>query len=181
VNFSLMFPYVPFCPVHMPSESSFKKHCETVREALKTFTTIRSVKAPNLVITAINDLIDATLALSPFTSFFLSHDLFQELPPTVYTVLCNFASENPSVVMPPTMDQLAALRNRVRGSFAQSLKPGKFPCLILKFVYPFLITSFLLEVVVPTAPRADSKSKKTKTATVRLFLFFLFVFHLGFS
>jgi hypothetical protein len=45
----------------MPSESSLKKQAEVVREALKTFHTIRALNSPGLIKTAIQELIDATV------------------------------------------------------------------------------------------------------------------------
>ena len=71
----------------MPSESSFKKHTEAVREALKTFITVHYLKAPGIVRSAFFDLLDATLELHPFVPFFGTHELFHDLPSAVYNML----------------------------------------------------------------------------------------------
>jgi hypothetical protein len=56
--------------VSMPSEASFIKQAELAREALKNFTTVSGlVNAPNIVRPALNDVVQATVCLSPF--FFL--------------------------------------------------------------------------------------------------------------
>lgn len=104
----------------MPSESSFKKHAEAVRDALKNFSTIRNLKAPALINTAVVELIDSTIAFNPFIPFFMSHDLFQELVPAVFNVLNDFATDNPAFMMPKSMDKVSVLNNRVRGSFTQT-------------------------------------------------------------
>lgn len=103
----------------MPSESSFKKQIELIRESLKNFSAVRNLKAPVLVKAAINDLIDATIALNPYIPYFLSHDLFQELVPAAYTSLTKFAADYPDFLMPKSMEKVAGLKGRVDGSFAQ--------------------------------------------------------------
>jgi hypothetical protein len=103
----------------MPSESSFKRHVELVRETLKNFLAVRALKAPTLVKAAILELVDVTVALNPFIPFFINNDLCQEMPTVVLKALNDFASDNPSYLMPKSLDKVVALNARVRGSLAQ--------------------------------------------------------------
>lgn len=105
----------------MPSESSYKKHIEIAREALKNFTIVRNLKAPIIVKAAVDDLIDATIALYPFIPFFLTHAHFQEFVPAAFNALNNFSNDNVSFVMPLSMDRVFTLNNRVRGSLTQTI------------------------------------------------------------
>lgn len=110
----------------MPAESTFKKHAQSIRDALTNFSTVRALKAPALIKTAVLDLIDATIALNPYIPFFLNHALFQELPPAVFTVLSDFAKENPDFAMPKSLDKVSALNDRVQNSITQVIsKKGK--------------------------------------------------------
>jgi hypothetical protein len=122
----------------MPSESSFKKHAEIARDALKNFTTVRVLNAPTIVKTAVFDLIDAVIAFYPFIPFFLTHDLFRELAPTIFNVLNDFAKDNPSFVMPKTMDKVASLNERVQSS----INPKRGMSLLF-FIFLLLINFFV--------------------------------------
>jgi hypothetical protein len=104
----------------MPSESSFKRHAELVRETLKNFFAVRSLKAPTLVKAAVLELIDVTVALNPFVPFFTNHDLLQELPLAVINALNDFASDNSSFPMPKSLDKVVALNTRIRSALAQA-------------------------------------------------------------
>lgn len=152
----------------MPSESSFKKQVESIRESLKNFLVVRTFKNPVLVKAAINDLIDTTVVLNHFTTYFLSHDLFQELPPAVFSALADFSAENPDFIMPKAMDKISALNDRVSGSFANviSQKSSYLPLFFLLLLH-LLVNSSFLPAIVPSAPRADSKPKKSKVPSVR--------------
>lgn len=108
----------------MPSESSFRKHAEAARDALTNFTTVRSLKAPIIVRTAVFDLIDAIIAFQPFIPFFITHELFQEISTSAFNILSGFAKENPSFVMPTTMDKVVAINDRVQASLTS--KKGNF-------------------------------------------------------
>ena len=159
----------------MPSESSFKKQTELVREALKNFMTVRALKAPRIVKTAVFDLVNATIALNPFIPFFLSHDLFQELVPAIFAVLNDFMTNNSSFVMPKLMDKIAILNNRVCGSLTQNIKKG----MNIHFFYSFLFCLCLflssVDVVPPPTPHADSKATKVKTGAVHPTFYFCFI------
>ena len=156
----------------MPSESSFKKQSELVREALKTFTTVRSLKAPGIVRSALFDLIDTTLELHPFVPFFGAHELLHELPSAVYNALNDFASDNPSFLMPKSMDRLVLLKNRVQDS--SSFNKGMILCFFC--IFP-LFTFFLKVLSRLLLPKPISKVKSLRLLRFVLFSLFLRFIH----
>ena len=124
----------PLSITTMPSESSFKKQADATSEALKTFTAIQNSKSIVIVKAAINELIDTTTGFNNFLPFFLSHPLFQEIPPAVFNVLEDFSNRNPKFDMPSSIAKVAGLDARVKDSMAIKNKKGMFP----PFIYiPF--------------------------------------------
>ena len=98
----------------MPSENAFKKQAEAASEALKAFVAVQNLKSTIIVKAAMTELVDATVGFNAFIPFFVSHALFQEIPPTVHTVLEKFSIENPSFDMPPGIAKIAGLNARAR-------------------------------------------------------------------
>jgi hypothetical protein len=153
--------FMPFVPVlnitAMPSEASFKKQAELAREALTNFNTIRQLKAPGLIKTALLELVETTVrllllsfilrlthiskvAFNNFVPFFVSHVLFQEIPPAVHTAIEDFVSKNPDFEMPPLTHKIAGLDARVKDSLVNqnSRKGSVFP-LIHILLFEFLL------------------------------------------
>ena len=124
-----------------------QKHMELICDALKNFATIKSFNSPGLVKTAIDNLITMTIALNPFIPFFLSHDLFQELPPAVFNCLTDFTNENPSFVMPKSMHKVAMLNNCMKGSLSQTLTKKSMSFSLFAF-WVFIIL-FLKQMLSP--------------------------------
>jgi hypothetical protein len=102
----------------MPSESAFKKQADAASDALKTFTAVRDSKSLIIVKAAIAELIDATVGFNNFVPFFVSHALFQEIPPAVFNVLEEFSNKNPKFDMPSAFAKVAGLDARVKDSIA---------------------------------------------------------------
>jgi hypothetical protein len=128
-------PIVPANISVMPSETAFKKQAELAREALTNFNTIRQLKAPGLIKTALSELVEATVCSIPFifyfdansfskasfnnfVPYFVSHVLFQEIPPAVHIAIEDFISKNPDVEMPPLTHKIAGLNARVKDFLA---------------------------------------------------------------
>ena len=111
----------------MPSESSFKRQADLAREALKSFSAVKSIKSPIIVNAALKDLLDNTVAFNNFVPYFVSHALFQELVPAVHTVINEFSTQNPSFDMPPSAIKVSGLLARVKDSMGLSnSKKGVF-------------------------------------------------------
>ena len=108
----------------MPSESSFKHQAELARTALQNFHAIRQLDAPALIKSAIEELVVATADFQNFVPFFMSHALFLEIPPLVYSALEDFFSKNPNVDKPLLYGQLAGLNARVKDTLSTSAKKG---------------------------------------------------------
>lgn len=117
----------------MPSESSFKKQAEIAQDALKNFTAVQSFKSPVVIKAALDELVTSTVAFNSFIPFFLSHPLFQEIPPAVFHVLEKFMHKNPNFDMPSDYAKIVGLDTRIRESLTQqtSLKKG----LSLSFIF----------------------------------------------
>lgn len=144
----------------MPAESTFKKHAELVRDALKNFMTVKSLNSPSLVKTVVSELIDATIAFNPYIPFFLNHALFQELPPAVFNTLNDFAAENPSFVMPKSFDKVSVLNDRVQGSITHAISSKKSESRF-SYVLFFVFLFFFLQVPLSLLRRVlTSKLKK---------------------
>jgi len=110
----------------MPSESSFKKQAEIAQDALKNFTAVQFLKSPVVIKAALNELIDATVAFNSFMSFFISHPLFQEIPPAVFHVIEKFMHKNPNFDMPSDYAKIVSLDTRIRDYLTKpsSVKKG---------------------------------------------------------
>ena len=133
----------------MPSENAFKKQAELASEALKAFVAVQNLKSTVIVKAAMTELIDATVGFNTFVPFFVSHPLFQEIPPAVNTVLEKFSIKNPNFDMPPGIAKIAGLDARVRDTMTkkgQSLYPLFFPRFLLTLSQTFL------SLLVPTKP-----------------------------
>lgn len=102
----------------MPSENSFKRQADAASDALKVFVSVQNSKSTAVVKAAMTELIDATIGFNNFVPFFVSHSLFQEIPPAVHTVLEKFSKKNPSFDMPASIAKVAGLDARVRDSMA---------------------------------------------------------------
>lgn len=124
----------------MPSESSFKKHVDAAREALKNFNTVKTFKSSVVTRAAMVELIDVTVAFNHYVPFFLKEPAFQEIPTAVYSVLEEYSSSNPSFVMPTLYSKVAALDARVKDFVLKGTK-GTLP-LVLVFILLTLFSSF---------------------------------------
>lgn len=116
--------------VKVPSEPAFKKQAETAQDALKNFTAVQSFKSTAVVKAALNDLVDSTVAFNHFAPSFVSHPLFQEIPPAVFHVLEKFIHKNPNFDMPPDYAKVVGLDARVRDFLT---KKGMFYLSFSKF------------------------------------------------
>src|SRR5277367_5290977 len=156
----------------MPSESAFKKQADIAGDALKTFTAVRDSKSLIIIRAAISELIDATVAFNNYVPFFVSHPLFQEIPPAVFTVLEDFSKKNPKFDMPSTFINVAGLDARAKDSIAAANKKGmsQFYAIFLSFIFLFSESATSLSVV-----RADKVGviKKSRTSSVSLYFYFI--------
>jgi hypothetical protein len=109
----------------MPSESAFKQQATLARSALKNFQAISQLDAPGPTKTAFYDLVNATVDFNRFVPFFVSHALFQEIPPLVHTTLEDFLAKNPNFERPSTYSKIAGLNARVQDSAQTSAKKGE--------------------------------------------------------
>lgn len=153
-----------------PPDSAFLKQAELAQAALKTFTTVQFVKSTAVVKAAIAELVDSTVLFNSYVPGFVSHPLFQEIPPSVFHVLEKFFHKHPNFDVPINYAKIAGLDARVRDSLNQppSFKNGM--CLY-SFLPSFPSHPFLFsDLVAPTGPRAD-KGKKNKTTVRPLYLF----------
>ena len=98
----------------MPSKNAFKKQAEAASEALKAFVAVQNLKSTIIVKAAMTELVDATVGFNAFVPFFVSHVLFQEIPPVVHAVLEKLSIKNPSFDMPPGIAKIAGLDACVR-------------------------------------------------------------------
>ena len=98
----------------MPSENAFKKQAEAASEALKAFVAVQNLKSTIIIKAAMTELINATVGFNAFVPFFVSHALFQEIPPAVHTVLEKFSIKNSSFDMLPGIAKIAGLDARAR-------------------------------------------------------------------
>ena len=114
-------------PNAMPSDNVFKQHADSVRAALKTFTTISQLDAPGPVKTAFDELVNVTADFNKFMPSFTSHPLFQELPPLVHTALEDFLAKHASFEKPANYSKIAGLNARALDSAQISAKRGMFP------------------------------------------------------
>ena len=136
----------------MPSENAFKDQAEIASNALKTFVAVQHSASTFIVKAAVNELIDATIAFNNFVPFFVSHPLFQEIPPAVFNTLEQFANKHPNFEMPSTIARVAGLDARVKNSMSLSSAKKGMPSPFL--LLPLLI-HFLSDSVFPAGPRAD--------------------------
>ena len=130
-------PLEPTSSSVMPSENSFKQHIALVRAALKTFNTICQLDAPGPVKTAFDELVNVTADLNKFVPFFVSHSLFQELPPLVHAALEDFLTTRPSFDKPLNFSKIAGLNARAQDSVHISARRGKY---LLSFESLFSLT-----------------------------------------
>jgi hypothetical protein len=137
----------------MPSENSFKQHAEVARSALKTFNAIRQLDAPGPVKTALNELVTATVDFNNYVPFFLSHALFQELPPLVHSTLEDFFSKNPNVEKPPLYAKIAGLNARIKDSLQTPAKKGESS-------FSFDLDSFLYSSALSSCHRRSQRSPR---------------------
>lgn len=144
----------PLNIINMPSESSFKKQAELAQDALKNFTAVQSLKSTALIKAAIDDLIDSTVAFNHFVPFFVSHPLFQEIPPAVLHVLEKYIHKNPNFDMPSDYAKVVGLDARVRDSLSQPAPNKK-------------------DAVSSTVSRAEKNKKGKLAVCCRSFLFIL--------
>ena len=155
----------------MPSENAFKKQAEAASDALKTFTAIRDSKSLIIVKAAIAELIDATIRFNNYVPFFVSHPLFQEIPPAVFNVLEEFSNKNPKFNMPSSFAKVVGLDARVKDSIAVAAsKKGMtfFSMLSLSYIS-------LSEAAAPSAGARGNKGasgvmRKPKNSQVSLLL-----------
>jgi hypothetical protein len=142
-------------PTHiMPSENAFKKQAELASDALKAFVSVQHVKSTVIIKAAMVDLIDATVAFNTFVPFFVSHALFQEIPPAVHAVLEKFSIKNPTFEMQPGIAKIAGLAARARDALT---KKGRHH-------YSLLLISL---TCLPDAPVASRADKPTGTGFMR--------------
>lgn len=130
--------------IKMPSESSFKRQADLASDALKTFSAVQSSKSAMVVKAAVIELIEATIAFNDYLPFFLSHSLFQEIPPAVFNALDHFATKNPKFEMPSTIARVAGLDARVKDSL-KNPKKGMFSF----FSSFFLLLTLLSQMLYP--------------------------------
>lgn len=145
----------------MPSDSAFKKQAEIAREALTTFNTIRTLNAPGPIKTALEELVTATvrfffnfstvwkiinwfslsqIAFNNFVPFFVTHPLFQEIPPAVHLAIEDFIAKHPGFDMPASTPRIAGLDARVKDSLVSPAKKGL--SLSLSFSLVLILFSF---------------------------------------
>ena len=148
----------------MPSESSFKRQAELAQDALKMFTTVRSMKSTPVIMAAITELIDATVGFNNFVPFFVSFPLFQEIPSAVLKALDDFVKVNPDFHMPSGMAKIASLDARARDAAAPPRKG-------MVIIFPCLLLFFLFLETVSSAPRVDKRSKTTVCPCLHLFIY----------
>ena len=110
----------------MPSENTFKQHVELTRTALKTFTAIRQLDAPGPIKTAFDELVVLTADFTNFVPFFVTHPLFIELPPLVFSAFEDFLCKNPAFEKPAAYAKVVALNARIKES-ASAAKKGESP------------------------------------------------------
>jgi hypothetical protein len=100
--------------VKAPSKLAFKKQAKLAQDALKNFTAVQSFKLTAVVKAALDDLVNSTVAFNHFAPSFVSHALFQEIPPAVFHVLEKFIHKNLNFNMPSDYAKIVGLDARVR-------------------------------------------------------------------
>lgn len=144
----------------MPSENSFKKQADAASDALKTFVSVQNSKSTAVIKAAMAELIDATVDFNNFVPFFVSHSLFQEIPPAVHIVLEKFSKKNPSFEMPSSVAKVAGLDARVRDSMAAT-KRGSSLC-----SFSFILFRSLPMSDAATVHADKGNSRKPKNSSV---------------
>jgi len=161
--------------IAMPSETAFKQHADSVRSALKTFTTISQLDAPGPVKTAFDELVNVTADFNKFMPTFTSHLLFQEIPPLVHNALEEFLSKHSAFDKPANYSKVAGLNARALDSLHISARRGTFSTV---FHLSLLIHLFLLSAAISAAnlrPEKKSKAKATAPVSPRIFLSYFFM------
>jgi hypothetical protein len=102
------------------------------------------------------------VAFNNFTRF-LSHTLFQEIPPAVHQAVDDFANKNPKFDIPPSFKRVTGLLARIDDhiSAAASAKKGMFsPFACFIWSVADLFNSFLqLPPLLPTSVRLKTRRR----------------------
>jgi hypothetical protein len=144
-------------------ELAFKKQAELAHEALQAFNVIPplAASAAGPVKTALSEVVTAMVcpfscsspylklkfhfgwqvAFSGFTSNYLQHSLFQELPQAVQLAIEDFSSKNPDFELPAQTFQVSGLATRAKNAALHSspAKKGVFS----PFLYSSRSNSFI--------------------------------------
>lgn len=141
----------------MPSENTFKSHIEIIRKGLKNFEAVKSLDAPVLIKSALEELVTSTSGLAQFVPFFSRHALYMEVVPLAHSALADFFSANPSFEKPSGYKQVFGLDARLSKETVQpaSAKRGMF---FFLFILIFLLNPISFSLVVFSCHKCGQSS-----------------------